>query len=138
MGEYLCVLENGKYTWDKNYPVLMKSSSIAHNRSMIDWSKSVILGDAGLVDGTNIGGGNKDRDLDDFTLSLTKVEIKRNSLTYILGTNGSGKSSLIYALIDEMDGRAQYKYLTENRHLVTQNPWIMSTNILENIVFSDN
>jgi ABC-type multidrug transport system fused ATPase/permease subunit len=34
-----------------------------------------------------------------------------------------------------MDGRAKFKYLTEGIHFVSQNPWILSTTILDNILY---
>jgi ATP-binding cassette, subfamily C (CFTR/MRP), member 1 len=54
----------------------------------------------------------------------------------ILGRVGSGKSSLLSAIIGEMHKQNGKVVVTDSLAYVPQNPWIQSATIKDNILFS--
>lgn len=73
--------------------------------------------------------------LNDIALSNITVDFEMNSLTFIVGTVGSGKSALLQALIGELPVATGVL----NRRCKTiayspQDPWIMNGTIRENIL----
>lgn len=70
-----------------------------------------------------------------FKLKDIDLSIPRGSLTAIVGSIGSGKSSLLQGLVGEMrrtEGKVTFSGTTS---LCAQSPWIQNATVRENIVF---
>ncbi|XP_054082882.1 ATP-binding cassette sub-family C member Sur [Zeugodacus cucurbitae] len=73
------------------------------------------------------------------TLTLRNVTVPRGKLTMVLGKNGSGKTSLLSALLMEMPllrGDIIWNK-TSTIAFVPQQPWLLNANIRENILFGE-
>ncbi|XP_031636078.1 ATP-binding cassette sub-family C member Sur-like [Contarinia nasturtii] len=72
-------------------------------------------------------------------LRIDRLEIPRGKLTVIVGKSGSGKTSLLAAILKEM--RLVSGELIWNKYAtiayVGQTPWLMKTTIRENILFGE-
>lgn len=69
------------------------------------------------------------------TISGINLKIKRGSLVTIVGTVGSGKSSLLAALLGEMAKLSGKAKTSGSIGYVAQNAWIQNATIEENILF---
>jgi ATP-binding cassette subfamily C (CFTR/MRP) protein 1 len=68
-------------------------------------------------------------------ISSIDLQISQGSLVALVGMVGSGKSSILAALLGEMnkvDGRVS---VSGSIAYVPQTPWIMNTTLKENILF---
>ncbi|KAL2919344.1 hypothetical protein HK105_200987 [Polyrhizophydium stewartii] len=72
-----------------------------------------------------------------FALQDITLDIPRGSLVAVVGSVGSGKSSLLSALIGGMRKTAGDSALFGSVAYCAQEPWIMSGTIEDNIVFGD-
>lgn len=70
------------------------------------------------------------------TLYGINLEVKMGELHGVLGRVGSGKSSLLSAIIGEMRKHNGKVIVTDSIAYVPQNPWIQSATIKDNILFS--
>ncbi|KAF8707992.1 ABC transporter transmembrane region, partial [Rhizoctonia solani] len=73
-----------------------------------------------------------------FKLTDVTVEFPLGRLTLITGATGSGKSSLLAALLGEMTCAGGQVYLDKRRHAVSyagQHPWLEHATIRENILY---
>jgi len=74
----------------------------------------------------------------DFVLSVPSLDITKGEFVVVLGSNGSGKSSLVYSILEEtlqlpnteVNVRGSVSFLS-------QTPWVITDTIKENIVFGD-
>ncbi|ORX67697.1 hypothetical protein BCR32DRAFT_330237 [Anaeromyces robustus] len=73
--------------------------------------------------------------VESFKLNDINIKIKRNSLTAIVGTVGSGKSSLINAIIGEMKREKGKITLGGSISYCSQQAWIQNATIKDNILF---
>ncbi|PVU90006.1 hypothetical protein BB559_004831 [Furculomyces boomerangus] len=71
-------------------------------------------------------------DLDGIQLNF---KIKRGSLVGVVGKVGSGKSSLINAILGEMDLVSGHMSLNGTIGYTPQVPWLMNTSLRDNIIF---
>ncbi|KAG0332063.1 hypothetical protein BG004_001399, partial [Podila humilis] len=69
------------------------------------------------------------------TLFYINIEIARGHLTAIVGRVGQGKSSLLSALIGDMDKRQGQAKICGSIAYVPQQAWIINGTVQENIVF---
>lgn len=72
-----------------------------------------------------------------FRLKAINLKIKEGALVFIIGKIGSGKSSLLYSILGEMEKlkESQSKVLrSDNMAFLSQSPWILSQSIKENII----
>lgn len=70
-----------------------------------------------------------------FSLQNISLSVPRGSLTLVMGRVGSGKTSLLQALVGEMrraSGRVSFSGTTS---LVTQTSWIQNASLKDNILF---
>ncbi|KRX07924.1 P-loop containing nucleoside triphosphate hydrolase [Pseudocohnilembus persalinus] len=75
-----------------------------------------------------------------FQLKNIDIQIEKGKLVGLLGNLGSGKSSLIYGIIGEMQISSQQQNMGQIQiqgkiALVSQKPWIISGNVKENVIF---
>jgi len=70
-----------------------------------------------------------------FTLTGVDLAIPRGSLTVVVGRIGSGKSSLLQALIGEMRQTAGDIQFGGSLSYVSQQPWVMNATLQQNICF---
>ena len=63
------------------------------------------------------------------------LEVKKKSLTAVVGSVGSGKSSLISALLGEMEKHSGTVNVDGTIAYVSQIPWIQNATLMDNILF---
>lgn len=68
-------------------------------------------------------------------LSNVTINIKKGSLTAVVGKVGSGKSSLISAMLGQLHISEGTQYLNGKVALVPQEHWIQNQSVFENILF---
>ncbi|XP_024537956.1 ABC transporter C family member 13 isoform X1 [Selaginella moellendorffii] len=69
------------------------------------------------------------------TLKRISLDIPKGSLVVVLGQVGSGKSSLLHAILNEMNCERDSVYVSGSTAFVSQTPWIRSGSLRENILF---
>jgi len=98
----------------------------------------------GIDDGTDkiiTKRGNEDEDIKDdeplesFKLHDINIHIKKNSLTAVVGAVGSGKSSLINAIIGEMKREEGTIVHGGSFSYCSQQAWIQNATVRDNILF---
>ncbi len=72
---------------------------------------------------------------DQATLRDINVEVKKNSLTAIVGPVGSGKSSLVAALLGEMEKESGKVCVSGRVAYVPQQAWMRNCSVEDNILF---
>ncbi|KAG8869673.1 hypothetical protein FRB97_000807 [Tulasnella sp. 331] len=77
----------------------------------------------------------KKEDKAPFELRDINIEIERGTLTCIVGTVGSGKSSLLQALIGEMRRIRGEVVFGGTTSYVPQQPWVQNATVRDNILF---
>jgi len=78
--------------------------------------------------------GNVLNTVESFRLKDINIRIKKGSLTAIVGTVGSGKSSLINAIIGEMKREAGRVIIGGTYSYCSQKAWICNATVRENII----
>nr|UYV50462.1 YCF1 [Agaricus brasiliensis] len=86
----------------------------------------------------SIEGGEFSWDKEDVksTLEDINLTVKKGQLVGVLGRVGAGKTSLLSAIIGDMNRREGSVSVKGTVAYAPQNPWIMSATIRENILFS--
>lgn len=74
---------------------------------------------------------------DVFKMQEMNVELPKGALCFVVGKVGSGKSSLLQALIGEMNKTAGTVQMSGSVAYCTQIPWIQNSTIRENITVYD-
>lgn len=69
------------------------------------------------------------------TLVNISLSVKKGELVGVVGRVGSGKSSLLSAVLGEMTRMSGRVVLRGNVAYVSQNPWLQGATVKENIVF---
>ncbi|XP_022081586.1 ATP-binding cassette sub-family C member 9-like [Acanthaster planci] len=80
-----------------------------------------------------------DEDSETKTLSDINVEIPEGKLTIVIGAVGSGKSSLLAAMLGEMTTSSGFVQVKDGTQiaLAAQKPWLLNASLQNNILFSD-
>ncbi|XP_044013895.1 ATP-binding cassette sub-family C member Sur-like [Aphidius gifuensis] len=79
--------------------------------------------------------------IDSNTLTIKNLEIPKGKLTLIVGKTGSGKTSIISAIIGELKLiNGNINWLLNNKKIayVSQRVWLQNTTLRENILFGNN
>ncbi len=71
------------------------------------------------------------------TLKSVSIKIRRGAFTAIVGEVGSGKSSLLYALLGEIPKESGSVRVAGRMAYMAQQPWIQNATVKNNIVFGD-
>ncbi|XP_026834859.1 multidrug resistance-associated protein 1 isoform X17 [Drosophila erecta] len=72
---------------------------------------------------------------DEITLRNINIEVKKNSLVALVGTVGSGKSSVVQAFLGEMEKLAGVVNTVGKLAYVPQQAWIQNATVRDNILF---
>jgi ATP-binding cassette subfamily C (CFTR/MRP) protein 4 len=74
-------------------------------------------------------------DSNEFKLKNISLSVKQNELVGVIGRVGSGKSSLLMAILNEMDKHEGKIDIKGTVSFVSQEPWIFPSSIKQNILF---
>ncbi len=74
-------------------------------------------------------------DLNEFKLKNISLCVKENELVGVIGSVGSGKTSLLMAILNEMDNCDGKIDIKGTVSYVSQEPWIFPSSIKQNILF---
>ena len=69
-------------------------------------------------------------------LKTININLAKNSLTAIVGVVGSGKSSVLQAILGEMEMITGQMKINGKMAYVSQQPWIQNLSLKDNIVFN--
>lgn len=148
--KYAIVINNGNFYWrNKQADNLYKQGSQKSKKQQceqIDGKEKVIS----ILDKTDYSDIESQCFLADpdffhtgFEINNIDLKIKKNSLTFIIGKIGSGKSSLLYSLLGEMsyqypNNSSKSKsipsvYIENSISYLSQKPFIIGATIKENI-----
>ncbi|KAJ2638382.1 hypothetical protein GGF40_001701 [Coemansia sp. RSA 1286] len=72
---------------------------------------------------------------DAFSLKSVDLDIRQNQLVAVIGAVGSGKSSLLAAVLGEMSQCSGSRHVARQTAFVSQSPWLMAGTVRENILF---
>ena len=82
--------------------------------------------------------------VDDGIMRLEDIryEVCRKKMVVVIGKVGSGKSSLLKSIFNEMEllpskSKGNYKHFGEEYMYISQSPWILNRSILENIIMDE-
>eukprot|EP00955_Chlamydomonas_euryale_P014378 154729-Chlamydomonas_euryale.AAC.1 len=68
------------------------------------------------------------------TLRGVNLDVARGQLIMVVGDVGSGKSSLLHALLGEMDVRSGLRFVRGTAAYTAQDPWIQNASLRANIL----
>ncbi|CDZ96537.1 abc transporter [Phaffia rhodozyma] len=137
--EYAINVSGASFEWDAAAP--LEEGTKKNKKSKIGKRKT-----QGGVSGAGVGpagsetkeGGEEDNGRDKekpFGLNNVEMRIKRGQLVAVVGAVGSGKSSLLQALIGEMRKTAGTITFSGSIGYCPQTAWIQNATIRENILF---
>ncbi|KAL2644290.1 hypothetical protein R1flu_011877 [Riccia fluitans] len=75
---------------------------------------------------------------ENFHLQDINLAVKKGELVAVIGSVGSGKSSLLLAVLGEMECIKGTFWTERNVSYVSQQPWILNDNIRNNIIVTNN
>jgi ATP-binding cassette subfamily C (CFTR/MRP) protein 1 len=132
------VMQHGAYTWEqstaqKRVPPTTKGEVKIKAKRMDGVGEHSIQPIGSEIEDENhtILQGTKSP----FELTDLNFEIARHELVAVVGTVGSGKSSLLAALAGQMRKKSGRMTMGATRAFCPQSPWIQNATIRENIVF---
>ncbi|KAI8999162.1 P-loop containing nucleoside triphosphate hydrolase protein [Gaertneriomyces semiglobifer] len=64
-----------------------------------------------------------------------ELDVQKGTMTVVLGPTGSGKSSLLYAILGEMETCTGTVSVHGSIAYVAQKPWVINATVRENVVF---
>jgi ABC-type multidrug transport system fused ATPase/permease subunit len=91
-------------------------------------------------------GNDNEENTNEFTLNCGSIQFPKGKLSCIIGPTGSGKTSLVLALLGEMKAKTGTYKIPENHvqqnsksdiSYCPQTPWLMSASIKDNILFGE-
>jgi len=142
--EYAITIENGQFNWESAEPDVKDAKSKDKPRDVSSSNEALInsknssskdISEASLEKSASDDSVNSKKQAESFKLKDINIKIKKGSLTAIVGTVGSGKSSLINAIIGEMK-REEGKIVHGGTFsYCSQQAWIQNATIRDNIVF---
>ncbi|KAJ2699237.1 hypothetical protein FB645_005382, partial [Coemansia sp. IMI 203386] len=124
-------INNGSFSWKST---LMSSSSDANIISGSKQKSDVSLQMYRFPDEPSVDQAREDT-LNSLSLASINLEIPHGCLVAVIGSVGSGKSTLINALIGEMKQISGTMELSGTIGYAPQVPWVMNSTIRENILF---
>lgn len=95
---------------------------------------SINVGDAQSSSDSSAQESTEQR-MESFKITNVNLSIARKKFVAVIGSVGSGKSSLLSALAGDMRRSSGSLTLGASRALCSQNPWIQNTTVKENVLF---
>jgi ATP-binding cassette, subfamily C (CFTR/MRP), member 4 len=71
------------------------------------------------------------------TLDNISLEVRKGSLVFVIGMVGSGKSSLLQAILKELPTQEGSIVVNGKISYATQEPWVFSSSVKQNILFGE-
>ncbi|KAI8928981.1 hypothetical protein BC831DRAFT_45566 [Entophlyctis helioformis] len=139
--DFALKVENGEFMWDSSPPPAPpaaktgKKGKKAAKKAAMEAKKSneTTLTRTGSSD-SGLAGSNKPKDAG-WTLRNINLTIPRGKLVAVVGTVGSGKSSLLNALIGEMKRVSGIVSFSGSLGYAPQQAWIQNASVKDNILF---
>jgi ATP-binding cassette subfamily C (CFTR/MRP) protein 10 len=135
-GEYDVILENATFYWQINAKDESKNLKASSHNAHI--TKKKIEDFIEPLISTNKSDSFKSSQVFAFELVDLNISIKKGELVAVIGKSGSGKTSLIMSILNELQfpKESNIKFAVNgNIALVTQKPWIRNDTLMENILF---
>ncbi|XP_067646367.1 probable multidrug resistance-associated protein lethal(2)03659 [Eurosta solidaginis] len=76
-----------------------------------------------------------DSSMTDYTLNNIELRVKPRTLVAVIGPVGSGKSSLIQAILGELPAESGYVHVHGTYSFASQEPWLFTGSVRQNILF---
>ncbi len=141
-------VSNASFNWgeiDKEEDKKDSKENTANGKSSEKKSNGAVNGANGHIkstdkvndteDATLLSGDSTKTKIEQFSLSDIELDIGQGSLVAIVGTVGSGKSSMLSALLGEMEKLSGNVTISGSLAYVSQQAWIQNAKLKENILF---
>ncbi|ORX63492.1 hypothetical protein BCR32DRAFT_226999, partial [Anaeromyces robustus] len=139
--DYAVTINNGQFNWEsvkkdeKQKGNEKNKNKDKYNHKNKNKNKSKDEDNNNNKDTSDKESENEEKFVDSFKLHDINIQIKKNSLTAIVGAVGSGKSSLINAIIGEMKREEGKIVLGGTISYCSQQAWIQNATVRDNILF---
>eukprot|EP00944_MAST-04C_sp_MAST-4C-sp1_P005346 g5346.t1 len=130
-GESCVVIKNGQFAWrieqsmdDALQQEDQRQKAKAESKTTPDLASTKVQNEKTITES-------------EFKLSNVNVDIKLGELVMVVGSVGSGKSSLLMSVLNEMP-KVEGSLLVKGKiSLISQNAWITNSSLRENILFGE-
>ncbi|KAJ3057372.1 hypothetical protein HK097_008467 [Rhizophlyctis rosea] len=131
--DYAVKIENGEFAWESKPPEAEKKKE----GKKVGKKKSGEKVEEVNVDASSSSSSGSDTEGPKTTSTLRNINlhIPRGTLTAVVGTVGSGKSSLLSALVGEMKRTSGHISFGGSMGYAPQQAWIQNASLRENVVF---
>jgi ATP-binding cassette, subfamily C (CFTR/MRP), member 1 len=115
--------------------------AISFKKSEFSWDSILNEGKKrkGDANGVNINGSTNNEEQEDgepFKLFVNDLTINKGQLVIVCGTVGSGKTSLLSAILGEMTINKNKCFVNGSVSYVSQRPWIQNSTVKDGILFA--
>ena len=131
-GEYALELKNASFTWEKTQNIKNESDDNPTGKATGGGPRTYSPQERRSSNGSTLV---DDAEKAPFQISDLNLQIGRNELVAVIGTVGSGKSSLLAALAGDMRRTAGDVLLGASRALCPQYAWIQNATVRSNVLF---
>ncbi|KAJ3326933.1 hypothetical protein HDU76_012497 [Blyttiomyces sp. JEL0837] len=137
-------LKDASFAWSKVKDQNEKDQDKDQTASDSNSSEKKNVKDTALIEAngddvvlTPVGSDSVNEDGDVIHLKDLNLDIRRGELTAIVGVVGSGKSSLLSAIVGHMSRKSGEVQVNGTTALCLQQSWLMSQTVRENILFGN-
>ncbi|XP_067646383.1 probable multidrug resistance-associated protein lethal(2)03659 [Eurosta solidaginis] len=78
-----------------------------------------------------------DSSMTEYTINNIELKVKPRTLVAVIGPVGSGKTSLIQAILGELPAESGYVHVHGTHSYASQEPWLFTGSIRQNILFGE-
>jgi ATP-binding cassette, subfamily C (CFTR/MRP), member 1 len=132
-GESCIIIKNGKFAW-RNEESLSDTLKVEEDHRKKNNTKLSKQKEEVEKDGPDAEKKESSQE-NSFSLSNVNVDIKAGELVMIVGTVGSGKSSLLMSVLNEIPKLEGSLTVKGKLSLIQQNAWITNSSLRDNILF---